>query len=836
LRFATGGKPLLKPQQRFFDVPLKEELIEAFRTAMKEFGLDCTDPIVADGELHRFAAGNDANPNSWYVLHLDPPVNGRYGCWKRGIEETWRDDSVSLSDAELRHVEQCWKQAAEKRDQELKKRREEARQEAGRIWSESTPLNGHWYLQMKGVKAHGELREHQGRIVVPLQDVSGVIHTVQYISADGTKRFMKGGHVTGHFFTLADEGYGPLVISEGYGTAASIYEATGFSAVAAMNSGNLLPVAKALREKWPGREIILAADNDQFAGEGKNPGLEKGCEAAFAIGGKLAAPQFFDLSMKPTDFNDLMRLAGPAEVKRQIESAVFCGATNGPPPPPPPPNGPPPTGTAFGASGPRIKERPPFVPLPYRPPPLDLFPPAMQDYILAAAQSMRIDRSRIILPLLSSLAAAIGNTRIVQLKTDYTEIMNLWTAVLGRSGHVKSPAIKEATSAILAKEKKFARENREAKLSYEREYKQWKAAPKGQRGDPPAKPTPHTILMDDLTLAVLVTALYQNNRLIVAKDELSHWYHSFDQFHNSKGADVSRWLSLHTGNVFCFDRKMDQESYRIFNPSLSITGGIQPKILKMCLTTEYFERGLPARFLFAYPPEERRVWTEATVPGKIRLAVVEIFDRLFALDPALDQFGDPTPDIITPDGDAKAAFVDFYNEIGIEAMNADDKEEAAWNKLAGHAARLAGVGQLARNGANKINGDKILGDTTVAAIELARWFGNEAIRIYQLLSDDADTTADRRLVQYIADHGGIVTVRDIITNYRPLKNQTEAVERKLGQFVKDQIGEWLSQSTTSKGGQPSRRFKLFSGVNLDGCLQNPKNAAENSSTEDADSN
>jgi hypothetical protein len=34
------------------------------------------------------------------------------------------------------------------------------------------------------------------------------------------------------------------------------------------------------------------------------------------------------------------------------------------------------------------------------------------------------------------------------------------------------------------------------------------------------------------------------------KDELSHWFATFDQYHSGKGADLNRWLSLHTGVVF----------------------------------------------------------------------------------------------------------------------------------------------------------------------------------------------------------------------------------------------------------------------------------------------
>ena len=86
-----------------------------------------------------------------------------------------------------------------------------------------------------------------------------------------------------------------------------------------MNSGNLSEVAKAVRELWPQREIIIAADNDQFT-DG-NPGRTKATAAAKSIGAKLAVPQFHETREKPTDFNDLAIAESLNVVRQQIEAA-----------------------------------------------------------------------------------------------------------------------------------------------------------------------------------------------------------------------------------------------------------------------------------------------------------------------------------------------------------------------------------------------------------------------------------------------------------------------------------------------------------------------------------
>jgi putative DNA primase/helicase len=111
-----------------------------------------------------------------------------------------------------------------------------------------------------------------------------------------------------------------------YVTGATIHEATGGAVICAMSSGNLLDVAKVARELWPQREIIVAADNDQFT-DG-NPSLTKATAAAKAIRAQLAVPQFKDIANKPTDFNDLAVAEGLGAVIKQISAAQIPTETD----------------------------------------------------------------------------------------------------------------------------------------------------------------------------------------------------------------------------------------------------------------------------------------------------------------------------------------------------------------------------------------------------------------------------------------------------------------------------------------------------------------------------
>ncbi|MBL0168493.1 MAG: toprim domain-containing protein, partial [Propionivibrio sp.] len=75
-----------------------------------------------------------------------------------------------------------------------------------------------------------------------------------------------------------------------FATGASIHEATGYPVAVAFNAGNLEPVAKALRAKFPDLRLIVCADDD--VGTAGNPGMTKATAAARAVGALLAVPDF----------------------------------------------------------------------------------------------------------------------------------------------------------------------------------------------------------------------------------------------------------------------------------------------------------------------------------------------------------------------------------------------------------------------------------------------------------------------------------------------------------------------------------------------------------------
>lgn len=274
-------------------------MIYDFKTALERAGLGTKDAITPDGRLHRFHVHGDkvGSKNGWYVLYGDGLPAGAFGSWKTGQSYKWCAKAENyLTATERQEFERRMDEARQAREIEEEVRRTEAREKAASIWGAAMLApHDHSYLARKRVTNHG-LRLHEGRLVIPMRDNAGTLHSLQFIDTDGNKRFLSGGRKKGCYFAIGTP-TGTLCIAEGYATAASIHKCTGLPVAVAFDAGNLKFVALALREKFPDAKIILCADNDTHVPG--NPGVAKATAAATACGGLLAIPTCAG------DFNDL---------------------------------------------------------------------------------------------------------------------------------------------------------------------------------------------------------------------------------------------------------------------------------------------------------------------------------------------------------------------------------------------------------------------------------------------------------------------------------------------------------------------------------------------------
>ena len=260
-----GGPWAPPPEKRV--APPEDQL----RDAIKAAGLEPPEEILMDGKIHRFKSGTKGSPGhsdkpGWYLIFGDGIPAGRFGCWRAGMEVTWRADvGRKLTQIEeMSHLKRL-SEAKALRDAALERQHQVASDTVEKIWTGAqAALPDHPYLAKKGIGVHGARATGDGRLVVPLYDQDGTLSTLQYIDHQGGKLYHPGGQTGGKFWMIGSlDEPGTLFVAEGFATAATIHETTGRPVAVAYSASNLVPVTGILREMHSAtQDIVIVADHD----------------------------------------------------------------------------------------------------------------------------------------------------------------------------------------------------------------------------------------------------------------------------------------------------------------------------------------------------------------------------------------------------------------------------------------------------------------------------------------------------------------------------------------------------------------------------------------------
>jgi len=281
-----------------------QTIIDQFRADMAAAGMVVHETLIADGVLHRVYVDGDkpGTKNGAYLLHVDKQPAGYFEDFKQGLKSKWRagggDKSLSL--AMRRQIEDERK----KRQDERRALHKQTAEKASFIWDKAKPVFDaaeHPYLLRKRVKPHGVRLGQHGRLIVPLYTETGKLMNLQFIDAGGEKRFLAGGKKRDCFSPIGNgRDIDRLLICEGLATGVSLHEALDVFVMAAMDAGNLEPVARLARRLYPTAEIVIAGDNDE-----SGVGQLAAKKAALAVGGKYLIPE-----QPGTDWNDVLAAGG----------------------------------------------------------------------------------------------------------------------------------------------------------------------------------------------------------------------------------------------------------------------------------------------------------------------------------------------------------------------------------------------------------------------------------------------------------------------------------------------------------------------------------------------
>jgi len=195
----------------------------------------------------------------------------------------------------------------------------------------------------------------------------------------------------------------------------------------------------------------------------------------------------------------------------------------------------------------------PIEPAPaYAPFPIGVLPAVVARFVREASTAIGCDPAFVALPTLACLARAIGNTRSIRLKANWTELPIIWDAIVGKSGTHKSPALKIATAHLERKQAEAIEEFKQALVKheedlalYERGYGVWKRS-KTTEPPPwePKQPACRRFLVGDITIEALADLLAnQSDGVLVVRDELAGWLDGIAQYKGGRGSGTGHWLA-----------------------------------------------------------------------------------------------------------------------------------------------------------------------------------------------------------------------------------------------------------------------------------------------------
>ena len=690
----------------------------------------------------------------------------------------WRDDGhyQKPTPEELARRQRENAERAAKEEADTARERADTAAKAAAIWQEATEAaEDHPYLIRKGIKPHGA-RCHKGQAVIPMRD-GGEIHSLQFIGPDGDKRFLTGGRVSGCYFSIGKrDGLKPdgvICIAEGFATGATIHEATGHAVAVAFNAGNLSPVAKAMREKFPDARLILCADDD-IATPG-NPGLNKASEAARIVGGLLAIPEFGEnRPEKATDFNDMAAHCGIDAVQRAIANASDPGiAAQGR------------AGENALAGDSASPEWPEPLPLAAKikpePYPDDALPQTIRAAVEEVAGFVKAP-----LPLVASSAlAALSLTCQAHIDAKRAEKLHgpvgLFLLTIADSGERKSTCDGFFTAAIRQYQEEQTEAMKPAMKEYQAALAAWEAerdgvlaavkeaGKKGRptdklRGDlaqlqqekPEPPRVPRLILGDETPESLAWSLAKQWPSAGVLSSEAGVVFGSHGMGDKSAMRNLALLNVLWDGGAHQIGRRTS-ESFTMRGARLTMGLMIQETTLR-----EYFRKsgglargtGFLARFLVAWPEstQGQRQFTEAPANWPHLAAFHRRIAAILNQPAPIDEDGALIPAMLSMAPDAKAAWVGYHDAIESELRSGGelfDVRDVA-SKSADNAARLAALFQQFEHGM----GGAIGLDSFERASRITAWHLSEARRFFGELALPAELADAARLDSWLIEHCG----------------------------------------------------------------------------------
>jgi putative DNA primase/helicase len=466
----------------------------------------------------------------------------------------------------------------------------------------------------------------------------------------------------------------------------------------------------------------------------------------------------------------------------------------------------------------------------------DLLPESLRAYVADVAERMQCPPDFPAVATIVSLAGAVGKKVGIRPKRqdDWLVVPNLWGAVIGRPGIMKTPALRQPFRFLLrleveAKtrhEQQMRDYNEQCLVAEVRKKEKRKAIEEAIRTgedpinaakrftvDEPEEPSPKRYVVNDSTVEKLGEMLNQNPcGLTVFRDELVGLFRQLDK-DGQEGARafyLEAWDGL---GKFTYDR-IGRGTIHIETVTLSLLGGIQPgrllDYLGAALKGGGGDDGLIQRFQLLVYPDVSRKWknVDRWPDTAAKQHAWAVFQRLDTLDPAAigaqreDGDDDGVP-FLRFTAEAQDAF-DAWREALEEQVRSGDEHPAVESHLAKYRSLVPAVALLLHLADDRTG--PVGGEAVRKAIGWAVYLESHARRVYSVVVNSgavAGKALARRIRKGELKDG--FTLRDLYRKHWTGLSEKDAVEQATDLLL--DLG-WLLETVEETGGRTKVRYRI----------------------------
>lgn len=452
---------------------------------------------------------------------------------------------------------------------------------------------------------------------------------------------------------------------------------------------------------------------------------------------------------------------------------------------------------------------------------MDYIAPQLRRYVSDTAERMQCAPDFIVAAAIVGLGSLIGSRRRIapKAKDDWKVTPNLYGAIIGRPGLLKSPALMEALAPIRHLEREASKKFDKKERAYQRDLVVFKAKEKKKIGeiakyirtgseevardiaetmldDRPKKPIAGRYITNDTTIEKLGEILSENPQgILIVRDELIGFLRQMDKA--GRESDRSFYLEAWNGNTdFTYDR-IGRGTVRIKAAIVSVIGGIQPGPLSAYLVEadrgDVGADGLLQRFQLMVWPDAPGAYKniDRAPDDNVRMEYMEVCMRLAHMTLCKEP--------VHFSENAQRIFNKWRQELE-ERLLAGEETEALESHLAKYRSlvpSLALIDQLVV----KSDATFVASDSLQRAIALTMYLESHARRVYgaRILND---VKGAKRILRAIRkkELNERFSTREVYRNHWASLKDSASAEAALS-VLED--AHYIRQDTVKTGGRPS---------------------------------